>query len=390
MGQYHIAFFCIPAHGHLNPQLSIMSRLSDEGHFVTCATGEKFASQVKKAGATITPYKSIISTEAIPNRFSEEDMVDILPTMVDEAISTYFQLQLFYRSEKPDIIVYDSSTLSGRLFSAKLCIPSVQLFPMLIGDMRFKPMRFFLNPSNESRKLADQKLFDFSKQNNLKPIGKFQHIEKFNIAFFPKELQPFGGRYGDNFSFVGPCINLNNEYGRWKEYKFYGKDIVLISLGTTFNIWLDFFRSCVAAFSNTRWHVVISVGQGIDISSFSPIPSNIEIYSYVSHLDVLPRAKLFIGHGGMNSTMEALYYNCPMILIPQTPDQEWIAQRIVDLNLGIKLDRSEASAALILKSADYLLNHPMQPEAMQQAGFIEANGSKLAAQKIEARANGFW
>lgn len=48
---------------------------------------------------------------------------------------------------------------------------------------------------------------------------------------------------------------------------------VLISLGTTYvNERLDFYQTCIQAFSNTNIQVVMAVGTNIDIGKLGPIP----------------------------------------------------------------------------------------------------------------------
>lgn len=57
-------------------------------------------------------------------------------------------------------------------------------------------------------------------------------------------------------------------------------------------------------------------------------------------LDILQRATAFVSHGGMNSTMESLYYGVPMVVIPQMPEQAMTARRVDELGLGLMLDKN--------------------------------------------------
>ena len=53
---------------------------------------------------------------------------------------------------------------------------------------------------------------------------------------------------------------------------------------------------------------------------------------------MLKNTKLFITHGGMNSANEGLYYGVPLIVIPQSADQPLIAEQVVKIGAGIKLN----------------------------------------------------
>ena len=51
-------------------------------------------------------------------------------------------------------------------------------------------------------------------------------------------------------------------------------------------------------------------------------PDNFLLLDFVPQLDVLQEfADVFISHAGMNSVMESMYFNVPMILKPAMGDQ---------------------------------------------------------------------
>lgn len=52
---------------------------------------------------------------------------------------------------------------------------------------------------------------------------------------------------------------------------------------------------------------------------------------------VLSIADVFITHCGMNSASEGLYFQVPLVLFPQTPEQGAVARRVEELGAGIRL-----------------------------------------------------
>ena len=44
----------------------------------------------------------------------------------------------------------------------------------------------------------------------------------------------------------------------------------------------------------------------------------------------------------MNSVSESLYFKVPLIMFPQTTEQKGVAQRVCELNAGIKLEKSDS------------------------------------------------
>lgn len=124
--------------------------------------------------------------------------------------------------------------------------------------------------------------------------------------------------------------------------------MLLVSLGTAFNRRPDFFTACADAFADTDWHVVMAIGEHTDPKGIGATAPNIEVASHVTQLAVLRHATAFLTHSGMGSTMEALYYQVPMIAVPQVHEQAVNAQRMQQLNLGRCLEGRMAAAQQLL------------------------------------------
>src|SRR5581483_8771844 len=120
--------------------------------------------------------------------------------------------------------------------------------------------------------------------------------------------------------------------------------LLYISLGSVAIPQPAFFKVCFEAFAEQPWQVVLSVGSFIDLTKLGPVPDNFLLAPYVPQLDILPRTHIFVTHGGMNSVLESMYYGVPMVLIPQQPEQRLHAQRVVDMGLGVMLEKGAVSA----------------------------------------------
>lgn len=55
-------------------------------------------------------------------------------------------------------------------------------------------------------------------------------------------------------------------------------------------------------------------------------------------LSAHPNVRVFITHGGLLSTQEAIYHGLPLIGIPIFGDQDLNMQKVASLGIGIKLD----------------------------------------------------
>ena len=101
----------------------------------------------------------------------------------------------------------------------------------------------------------------------------------------------------------------------------------------------------------------MSIGEKTQLSDLGDIPENFIVKHYVPQTEVLKYTRLFITHGGMNSTHEALYYGAPLIVIPQNADQPIIARQVARIGAGITLEMQNLTADQLRETVDHVLNH---------------------------------
>jgi MGT family glycosyltransferase len=152
----------------------------------------------------------------------------------------------------------------------------------------------------------------------------------------------------------------------------------------------DFYKACFEAFRDTRWQVVMACGKGTDPATLGPIPSNILVRQRVPQLDVLARARVFITHGGMNSTMEGLWHGVPLAVFPQFGDQPLNASRVSELGMGHTLSPRDAMDPKALR--DIIERLDTDPGYRQRlAGFQkelrDAGGHRRAADALQQYAS---
>jgi MGT family glycosyltransferase len=218
----------------------------------------------------------------------------------------------------------------------------------------------------------------------------FSRPEMLDIVFLPKTFQLAADTFGDSFKFVGP--SMGRKEAGLDDFPFAALDasakpVLYISLGTMANNRVDFYKECLTAFKDSPgWQIVMSVGKKIDMTRLGEIPANFIVRASVPQLKLLEKASVFITHGGMNSTMEALYHGVPLIVLPQMGEQQITAQQIVDLGLGITLQNSTRSkAAELVQAVEMVGRDPTYREkaALFQRSIHEAGGSQRAVREIK-------
>jgi MGT family glycosyltransferase len=128
----------------------------------------------------------------------------------------------------------------------------------------------------------------------------------------------------------------------------------------------------------------MSIGEKVKLADLGEIPQNFIVKNYVPQIEVLKHTKLFITHGGMNSTNEALYYGVPLVVIPQGADQPIIGGQVAKIGAGITLQMQSLTANQLREAADHVLNEPSFHQAIAtiREVFQKSGGSRQAAAEI--------
>lgn len=178
-----------------------------------------------------------------------------------------------------------------------------------------------------------------------------------NIVFHSKYFQPYNEIFDDTFKFVGCSIRPQEETTEF-QFDLIEKDkpVLYISFGTTVaNENIDFYQKCFQAFGKMDIQVVLALGNTICISDLGVVPENFIIRNSVPQLKILQIADLYITHGGMNGVCEALYYNVPLIVIPQHGDQYAVGNRVRQLNAGICIEDNNITADILREAVQNIL-----------------------------------
>ncbi|MBT2626148.1 UDP-glucosyltransferase [Bacillus sp. ISL-32] len=384
MKQHHITIINIPAYGHVNPTLALVEKLCEKGHRVTYATTEEFAPAVQQAGARPLLYETTISVD--PQQIKELMEKNETPLMfLKESLGILPQLEELYKEDQPDLIVYDFIALAGKLLADKLQAPAVRLCSSYAQNESFQ---MGTEEMLKQVKEAEAEFQAFLEQENL-PAVSFEQLaipEAFNIVFMPRSFQIKNETFDDRFCFIGPSLGKRSEQERLLLKEKGDRPLMLISLGTAFNAWPEFYQMCMEAFGGAKWHVIMSVGKSIEPDSLGDIPDNFTVRQSVPQLDVLAEADAFISHGGMNSTMEAMNEGVPLVVIPQMHEQELTAQRVEELGLGIYLPKEEVSVPRLQQAIGNIFSDKEIHSRVKdmQKDVKEAGGAEQGAAEIEA------
>ena len=205
------------------------------------------------------------------------------------------------------------------------------------------------------------------------------------IVYTTRTLQPDGEVFNHTYKFIGPSISSRIQQDSFDLSTIKSKNPLYISLGTVFNRSIDFYKLCFEAFGNSEHSVVMSIGKHTNLDDLGIIPPNFIVKQYVPQIEVLKDSKLFITHGGMNSTSEGLYNKVPLIVIPQNADQPIIAEQIAKIGAGLQLQIQNLTPIQLREAAEEVINNNSSyNNAIDRIkkSFLEAGGYHKAVNEI--------
>ncbi len=382
-----IAFFCIPAHGHTNPMLPVAAELVKRGNIVRFYSFNEFKEKIEKTGAEFISCERFLG--ALDEQAEKRLKAVSNTEMTIQSIRITLNMDAFLSAEMasfaPDVIYTDSVCFWGKLTAWKHRIP------MVVSTSTFA----FNQLSSSYMKYSGRELFDMifgiskiaKELKKLEPLGyvvknPLNLIQNDNdtdtVVYTSRAFQPFGESFSKHYAFCGPSV-----FSKTLPQKEKVRPLVYIALGTVINERPDFYRKCIAALGDLDLDLVISYGTTMDASLLGELPENVQAFPKVDQVELLAKADAFITHCGMNSVSESLYMATPMVLYPQTGEQQAVARRVCEMGAGVML--SGDSEQGIRKAVQTILNSKSYGAAAEMCSqdFRSCLGPVGAAEFIE-------
>ena len=383
-----IVFFCIPAHGHTNPTLGVVRELVSRGHQVFYYSYNMMREKIESAGASFVScdeYDQEQRLDAKDGARIGKDLAFSTQMLVDTTLALDDMVCEHMKELNPDCIVADSMAVWGKAVALKLGIPFVSSTTTFAFNqysakiMKQSPgqifgMIFSMPKTNKNIKRLQDK--GYPVKSVLDIIQNDNNTD--TIVYTSPEFQPCSETFSDKYVFVGPSIRPIENVFKKKSDK-----LIYISMGTVINDSVEFYKKCIDALADTEYQVIMSVGNLINIEDLGIIPDNFMISRFVEQIAVLSEADVFLTHCGMNSVNESLYYKVPLVMFPQTSEQDGVATRVEQLGAGVRLKHINAKS--IREAIENVLNTKSYYEQASKIsqGFHKCTGAKGAADKIE-------
>jgi UDP:flavonoid glycosyltransferase YjiC (YdhE family) len=140
-----------------------------------------------------------------------------------------------------------------------------------------------------------------------------------------------------------------------------GARLVYVSFGSevpTMSFFPGLYRAALAALLKEPLRVLVTIGDKADPAELGELPPHVRVERWVPQEAVMPHAAAMVGHGGSGSTLTALAWGLPMVLLPLFADQPQNARRVDEAGAGVLLDGGPPALAGLGAALRDLLDDP--------------------------------
>ncbi|MDQ0808219.1 macrolide family glycosyltransferase [Priestia megaterium] len=387
-----VLFFNFPGEGHINPTIPLVEELIKQGEQVVYYCVEEYKTKIEKTGALFRPYKNFLTPSHIAKRVNQKiDPLEMLLYMGQAMDATVEKVLKEVRDEKYDYVIYDNNFAAGWIIADVLNLPKISSCTTFAINQEI--FSTFMQNRGEMDKNSPK--YQEIEEITTKWKDKYGVIltNKKNLMTCPGDItlvytskfyQPSAEEFDESFIFVGPSIAKRHNIEHIPFKVQHDTKLIFISMGTVFNQQPELYTTCFEAFRKSPYIVILAVGKQTDIHQFDDIPSNFRVHQYVPQLEILEQADVFITHGGMNSSSEALYFGVPLVVIPVMGDQPIVANQIEKLGAGLQLNRLKLDASTLRNTTEQVLSNASFKDKSSLVGksLREAGGYKKAVEVI--------
>ena len=338
-----IVISMLPELGHINSTLKLARSLLARGHDVYYLVAADYKPHIEKQGLRVITLGESVGNDVFPN------MLALMASLLEERLHCrpldqhltraveIFQREIedVVRNFRPDLFMIDPFTPEIALIVQQLAAPYVFLNNALFNPLDDTPL-VYTEPylSHVPEVILSLKEFDFPEQS---------------------------GRGKRKLFYVGAGVDLQRqeEPFDWSRID-PDKPLIYCSFGSQAEVYPNlqrFFDTIIEAVGSLpQYQLILATGPKFGHESFRNIPANVLLVKRAPPLQIFPRSRMFIMHGGLNMIKEALCYGVPLIVFPSLVDQPMNAARVAYHQVGVTGDMRtvtvEQARTLIQKVAE--------------------------------------
>lgn len=394
--------------GHHLGTFRLAKKLRRRGHTVAYLGIPSMRTLVERQGFEFVEFAAdLFSPSAQAPAAAEALFARYLEAITDGTLDACLQ------SAQPDLLICDSFLWYVAIRARYLRLPTIQMSTSLFlyQNSRIPPTITALPPGNGwlSRlrvwlawKLMHTKFF-FTKRLASRLSGAFRAPTRMHhlVATF-REIATQSGyplrKHGtyvldeigahlmlpeivlctESFQFPGPLPKERRYCGDFIDFERQepplpfdpdGKTIIFCSFGTSAEAYpqADHFFAAVAEASRKRpdWFVVLHISDPALLANY-PSTEHLFVTDWVPQLSLLQHTAVMVNHGGLNSIMECVQYEVPLVILPCARDQPGNAARAAYHQLALTGEITAIDADRLIALITEALTHRGLKASLQE------------------------
>lgn len=385
----HFALIAPPYAGHINPMLAIAAALAGRGHLATLLhTGPPPACPAGVATLRLelpppgpVPFSPLAPVRLTASRTAS--LLQVLPAALDRL--------------GPTGLVVDQLEPAGALAAAARGLPWVSVanalavnrepgMPPPFTDWRWRPGRLAGIRNN-----GGWAVHDLLMQPLARVIGDWAAVHGLAMRSLDDTFSPLAqlcqlvpgldfprAALPPGFHYVGP-LRLAPPPPPGPRQR-----LVFASLGTLQGHRAGLFGDIAGAARDCAADLLIAHGGRLTARQAARLPGRPVVHDFVPQAEVLAGASALVGHGGMNTVMDALAAGVPSVLVPLAYEQAAIAARVVRAGAGIAVPGRLLRTRRLRAALEAVLDNPgyRHAAAALREEVARAGGAERAADII--------
>ncbi|WP_439661421.1 glycosyltransferase [Lentzea sp. HUAS TT2] len=345
-----ILFSSLGSHGHVYPILPLAIAARAQGHDVLYAVDPGFHATVEKLGFTVVDAgisiwdafrqaNELHGTSEFRRDMLRQTAVDAFGSLLPRAFVN--DLEPVLERDKPDLVVFEIINPGAGLAAMRAGIPAV--------CHGFGKMDESLVPEA----MSDLLLEYVAELGITLPDGQHYGLGSTYLDVFPPSLQ--------DLDFLSDVDRIPMrpvpfaEPGELPEWVVaHERPLVYLTFGTAFSN-PDVLRTAIAGLSGVDAEVLVATGPQVAPSALTDVPGNVHVLPWVPQADLLAHADLVAHHGGAGTTVAAMTYGLPQLVLPQGADQFRNGEIVADTRLGAQLVGEDFTADAVQETVRKLL-----------------------------------
>lgn len=355
----NIIIFSFPYYGHVNCLTKVAKMLSTENQ-VYMDIDKKYSYMLEETNVHILETKFQRDTQTVDSGLKEK--LEAVFYFVDGLLAcaeSYLSNMNYIKKLEPDCIILDSMAYWGKKIAVNLQVPYISSVTMQpIGKEDFSKdlklvLQSYIGDTSISEKSLKREISMYEVILQKKYHDESFHISDcicangmLNILYTAPELVYYKNGQENSRLFLGMLFSKKTKMGsRTKEKGIY------ISFGTILRL-KELLEKCIEGVKDLSCPVYVSAGEYEEElhNQYKNYP-NIKIGKFLKQLELIKKCSLCICHGGQNTVMESLYYEVPLLIIPQVNDEFINAEFVKERGYGEKILSKEVTSDLIKKKS---------------------------------------